>query len=195
MKKLEIIIAGLALTAVTMNLYLVPGGAILTVLLISVLLMLYFYSGLALFHDIPFKDILKKQSYSLIPKPEKLIARFMGIAMAITLVGFLFVLQSWPGAKFNLMVGLFVLLIVNVAAYIKYVKGKSPFYLQIFKRAAIVGAIGLFFLFSPDNIVRDFKFRDHPAYLDLLNKLAADPDNEELWKKLQEERSRIKPNN
>ena len=63
MKKAEIIIVTLSIIALAMNLLLVPGGGVLTVLALSTFSIIYFYLGFALFNDIRLRKIFKKDSY------------------------------------------------------------------------------------------------------------------------------------
>ena len=191
MKKAEIIIVTLSIIALAMNLLLVPGGGVLTVLALSTLSIIYFYLGFALFNDIRLRKIFKKDSYKEISSSRILGAVGAGITLSMTTIGLMFKFQSWPGADLNLGVGLFGLLIVTIIGLTKYFKNKSDYYTRIFKRAAIFGGLGLIIMLTPETTLVEFKYRNHPEYVNALKKAMADPDNSELWDNVETERQKM----
>jgi hypothetical protein len=191
MKKAELILGILSLLAVGMNLLLVPGGSVLTVLTLSTFSMMYFYFGFALFNGIRLRQISKKDSYKGISTWRILGAAGAGVAISWLIIGLMFKFQSWPGAHFNLGFGLAALSIVTGIGLVKYAKSKSPYYTRIFKRAAVFGGLGLILLIAPKTSWVEFKYRNHPAYVDALKKAMADPDNEALWENVEAERQKM----
>lgn len=191
MKKAEIIIVTLSIIALAMNLLLAPGGGVLTVLALSTLSIIYFYLGFALFNDIRLRKIFKKDSYKEISSSRILGAVGAGITLSMTTIGLMFKFQSWPGADLNLGVGLFGLLIVTIIGLTKYFKNKSDYYTRIFKRAAIFGGLGLIIMLTPETTLVEFKYRNHPEYVNALKKAMADPDNSELWDNVETERQKM----
>ena len=109
----------------------------------------------------------------------------------MTTIGLMFKFQSWPGADLNLGVGLFGLLIVTIIGLTKYFKNKSDYYTRIFKRAAIFGGLGLIIMLTPETTLVEFKYRNHPEYVNALKKAMADPDNSELWDNVETERQKM----
>lgn len=191
MKKAEIIIATLSIIALGLNLLLIPGGGVLTVLTLSTLSMIYFYLGFALFNDIKLRRIFKKDSYKEISSLRILGAVGAGFALSMTTIGFMFKFQSWPGADFNLGAGLVGLLIVTIIGAIKYSKNKSNYYIRIFKRTAILGGLGLILMLIPKTSWIELKYRNQPEYVEALKKAMADPDNKELWDNVETERQKM----
>ena len=120
MKKAEIILGAIALTALALNLLLVPGGGVLTVLSLSTLSVLYMYLSFAIFNGIRLRQIFKKDSYKGISKMRIVGAILTGLALSMTTIGLLFKFQSWPGATMNLAIGLLGLAIALIVGSIKY---------------------------------------------------------------------------
>lgn len=191
MKKTEIIIGTLSIIALGLNLLLIPGGGVLTVLTLSTLSTIYFYFSFALFNDIRFREIFKKDSYENISRWRIIGAIGTGFALSATTAGLMFKFQSWPGADFNLGAGLVGLLIVTIIGLIKYSRNKSNYYTRIFKRAAIFGGLGLILMLTPKTSWIELKYRNHPEYIDALKKAMADPDNKELWDNVETERQKM----
>lgn len=195
MKKFEIIIATLSIIALGLNLLLIPGGGVLTVLTLSTLSGLYMYLSFALFNEIRLRNIFKKDSFKGISTMRIVGAVGTGLALSVMTAGLMFKFQSWPGADFNLGAGLFGLLLVTVIGLIKYSKTKSDFYTRIFKRAAIFGGLGLILMLTPKTSWVELKYRNHPEYVDALKKAMADPDNNELWDNVETERQNMNNEN
>jgi hypothetical protein len=191
MKKAEIIIAIICIVAIVMNLLLVPGATIATVLSLSTLSCMYMYFSFALFNGIRLRNITKKESYKGISKPRIIGAVGAGLALALTIIGIMCIMQSYPGASFNLGEGLVALSIISVVGVVRYLKTKSSYYTGIFKRVIIIGAFGLTLLYLPRTTIIDFKYRNHPGFRDALKNVIANPDNEKLQQKLEEERVKM----
>jgi glucan phosphoethanolaminetransferase (alkaline phosphatase superfamily) len=186
MKKTEIIIAILSIIAFLLNLFLVPGGSVLTILMLSILSSIYFYFGFALFNNIRFRNILKKESYKGISALQIIGAIGTGLAISLTLIGIMFKIMSWPGAYVNLYVGIFASLVILIIGGLKFSKNKSDYYLKIFKRIGITGGLALIIVISPRNTLLDFKYRNHHEYLNLLKQSMENPNNEDIHDKLSE---------
>lgn len=191
MKKAEIIIAILSIIALALNLLLIPGSGVLTVLTLSILSVFYMYLSFALFNDIRFRNILKKGSYKGKSTKRIVGAVGTGLALSLTTTGLLFKFQSWPGASFNLGTGLVGLLTVAIISTIKYFKNKSEFYTRIFKRIAIFGGLGLILMIIPKTTWIEIKYRNHTEYIDAVKKAMADPDNKELWDNVEIQRQKM----
>jgi alcohol dehydrogenase class IV len=191
MKKGEIILATLSIIALGLNLLLIPGGGLLTVLTLSTLSMIYFNFGFALFNDIRLRKILKKDSYTDISSLRILGAVGAGLALSMTTIGLMFKFQSWPGADFNLIAGLLGLVTVTIIGVIKYMQNKSDYYTRILKRVTIFGGLGLLVFLTPKTTWIEFKYRNYPDYANAVKNSIADPDNKELQDKVGEERQKM----
>lgn len=191
MKKTEKIISIIAFIALGLKLIFIPGSGLLTVLSFSTLSLIYFYFGFALFNNIQLKKIFKKDSYIHISSLRILGAVGAGLSLSMIAIGIMFKFQSWPGASFNLGAGLLMLSIVIIVGLIKYSKTKDEYYINIFKRGAVFGGIGLILMLIPQTTWITIKYRNEPAFVDAYKKASADPDNKELWEKVEEEREKI----
>lgn len=114
-----------------------------------------------------------------------------GLALSMTIIGLLFKFQSWPGATMNLAIGLLGLVIALIVGTIKYSKTKSDYYTKIFKRIAVYGGLGVILLLLPKETWLELKYRNHPNYVNAIKNAKADPDNQELWDKVDEERQKM----
>jgi len=191
MKKVEIILGTIAIIALLLNLLNIKGGGVLIVLSLSTISILYMYLSFALFNDIRLRNIFKKESYKGISRMRIVGAVLTGLALSITIIGLLFKFQSWPNASFNLGFGLFGLLIGLVVGLIKYKRTKSDYYTRIFKRIAIYGGLGLILMILPRETWLEIRNRNHPEYIEAVKKAWADPENQELWDKVDEERQKM----
>ena len=191
MKKLEKIVSALSIIAIFLDFFLVPGGLTLTVLTFLTLSLLYFSFGFALFNDIRFRKLFKGDALSEISTQRILGAIAAGLALSMTSIGLVFKFLYWPGATITLYTGMFGLLIVSIMGILKYTRTKSPYYTNIFKRIAFFGGLGLVLISIPSSTLFNFKYRNHQAYVTAMQKAKADPDNDSLWNKVDEERSKI----
>jgi hypothetical protein len=153
--------------------------------------MLYMYFSFALFNGIRFRNIFKKQSYQGISALRITGAVMTGFALSITLVGLMFKIMSWPGAAVNLGVGLAGLIIAAIIGGVKYALSSATYYIRIFKRIGLYGAIGTLLFFLPKDYWITAKYRNYPEYVEAYKKATASPDNKELWQELDEERKKI----
>ncbi len=149
------------------------------------------YFSFALFNGVRFRGIFKSSSYKEIGVARILGAILTGFALSITIIGLLFKFQSWPGALMNIMLGVFALTIAIIVGGIKYAKTKSNYYIEIFKRIAIYGGLGLAIILLPKTAWVEFKYRNYPNYINAYKESTANPTNEELWKKANDEREKI----
>ena len=191
MKKAEIVIVVLCITAVILNFMLVPGGVLFTVLTFMLLSILYFNLGFALFNGIRLRNIFKKESYVGIKASRMIGCIGTGMALSLLIVGLLFKLLSWPGSFVNLMAGLFFVAVVLIISIIKLVTSKSSFYKWIIIRCVVLFTIGFICINLRPYAIMDFKYRNHPAFLAAFKAREADPGNPELEEKLEAERMRI----
>ena len=131
MKKFENILIIIALFSLVLKLLSIPGMNLFLVISILILATLYFYLGFALFNDVKFSRILKKNSYSGISGLRVLGAIGVGIALSIICIGILFKIQHWNGANLYLYVGLAMACFSLIIALVKYIISKVDFYKKI----------------------------------------------------------------
>jgi hypothetical protein len=192
MKPTELTLAILSAAAIVLDMFLVPGAGIAMILLLSLLSVFYFCSGFLLFNSIRLREVTKKDRFKGISAGRILGAVGTGVALSYAIIGILFELRIWPGAGITQINGLVLLAVVTIVGLFKYARNKSPYYTRIFKRVAIIGGLVLILLVTPSTTWLAFKYRNHPAYLEALTQALADPGNEELWMKVDEEREKMR---
>jgi len=191
MKKSERILFALVCLALVLEVMLIPGSGILLVLSFNALACVYMFGGLFLFNGIPLRRVFREGAFSEVSKGKVVGAMGAGVALSLTTIGLLFRFQSWPGADFLLATGLLLLLVVLIIGAVKYLQSKTSYYMGIFLRASVIGGLGLIMMLAPSTAWVEIIYRNHPAYLDAFKKAVADPDNQELWEKVREERQKI----
>lgn len=192
MRKIELIIGLSSILSLVLNLLLVPGGGVLTVLTLSIYSMFYFALSFVLLNNIGLKSAFKKESYKGISTVRIIGSVATGIVLSITIIGILFKFQSYPGANLELINGLAGMIIVLIVTQIRYIKTRNKFYIHVFKRLLIVGGFGLILILMPNGKLIDIKYRNHPEYAKALKNVTADPFNKDFQDKLQVERQKMK---
>lgn len=193
MKKTEIIITTLTviflLLKLTLNYF--PGINVFTVLLLSLLSLLYFHLGFAVFNNIRLRKIFKKESYKNISTLKIFGSIAAGLTLSIMIMGILFKVMHWPGASVNLIFGFTGVLIISVICIIKYLKVKSSYYTKILSRNLVFGGIAFFLIVIPEITWIEISYNDQPTMIEAYRKALADPENAVLWQDIEKERERI----
>ncbi|MCK5847025.1 MAG: hypothetical protein KAG84_06275 [Bacteroidales bacterium] len=143
MKRLEKILGLLSLLSLIALIIEVPGGLLLSIVTMLFLSFIYYPFGFAFFNDILLRKIFKKDAYKGVSTWKIVGSIAVGISLSSALMGILFKINHWPGADFNLYVGLVTMLLILIISVYKYLNTKSAFYLRIIKRVLIVGSIGI----------------------------------------------------
>lgn len=180
MKKLEIILGSIALIAMVLKFFMIPGSAFLGITSLSILAVLYFCLGLVLFNGIRLRNLFKKDPFEGISGIRIAGAILSGFYLSIVCVGILFTFESWPGANLMMIQGLTCLTMALVVVLIRYYKNKSEFSLRIIKRIAIIGGFAFLMVITPETAFVRLKFRNHPQYIEAFEAYARDPNNPEL---------------
>jgi len=187
MIKLEKFLGIAAVIGLILKLIGIPGSMILLILTLGTLAFLYYPFGFALFNRIGFRQIFKKKSYEGLSALRIIGSIGAGMAFSVVCSGILFKTLHWPGADFMLINGLVPTLIVLIIALIKYFKTKGKFYIGILKRTAIIGTLGLLFVFTSSLTFVKIRFRNHPDYIKAYEMYLNNPEDEELLQKLNRE--------
>ena len=168
-----------------------PASGILTVLSLSSLSVIYMYLGFALFNNIHFRKIFKKETYKEISTKRIIGGVGTGLALSVSVIGILFKFQSWPGASANLIMAIVTLSILAIISLIKMKKSEDNYYSNILKRIAIFGAICIFLFSIPTKTWMEWKYPNNPEYVKAVLDAKSDPENQELWDKVDEEREKM----
>lgn len=149
MKKTELILLIISVIGIGLKLLHLPGSGPLIVLGLSIISIFYLYLSFALFNDISFGGIFKKESYTNVSFQRILGAIGVGIALSIICIGAMFRIMHWPGSIPMIGMGLSILLIACIVGLVKYLKNKSEYYTRIFVRAGVIGLTGLVLMLVP----------------------------------------------
>jgi glucan phosphoethanolaminetransferase (alkaline phosphatase superfamily) len=154
---------------------------------LSLLSMIYFYFGFALFNGIGFRGVFKKASFANVSTSRIIGAVGFGLALSIISIGILFKLLIWNGANEMLIIGASVLFCILVIAGVTFLMKKKPvdvFYKGIFMRgiAALILACVLFFV--PGRALIQLYYRNDPEVGELMIRAQENPNDEESQKAL-----------
>ncbi len=191
MKKTELILIGIAIIAMIMKFFHMPFSGVLTVLSFTFLSVIYMYFGFALFNNIRFRKIFKKETYKEISTKRIIGGVSAGFALSVSVVGIMFKFQSWPGASFNLYSGIAMLTVIAIISIIKMKKSRDKYYSNILKRIAFYGAISIFLVSIPLKTWLEWKYPNNPEYVKAVLEANSDPDNRKLWEKVDKEREKM----
>jgi len=194
MKKTELLLLGLSVTTLAMKFLHIPGSGILTVLSLASISVFYMYLGTAVFNNVQFKALFKKESYKGISTKRIIGGIGTGLALSVATIGILFKLQSWPGASNQLKVGLFGLTIILGISLFKFIKSYDTFYSNILKRVVSFGAICFILFVIPNKTWLDWKYPNNPEYVNAIINAQANPNDPALWEKVDIEREKMQEN-
>lgn len=193
MKKTELIIGFSAIIALVLRFLQVPGSGIIVMSTITTLSIFYYIFGFAIFNNIGFRGIFKKELYKKTNAKKIIGAIGLGWAISIITIGGLFKIQLYQGASIQLLFGLILISILFLIALTRYFKNRSVYFPRIFKRIIIFGSLGLILYLTPYATLIDIYFKDKPAYAELYKKVLENPKDIELREKLKQmERDMLK---
>ncbi len=191
MKKIEKILGTLSLISLALILADIPSGAVFSILLISSLSVFYMYLTMPSTLGIPLKKVFKKASYKGLGPLRIIGLLLLGFSLAIVLIGILFKLQSWPGASPILGAGSLGLFIALIVGLIKY-KAKMPLYFsEALKRILIIGGVALSLLLIPKASWLEFRYRNHPSYIEAVKEYWENPNDQKIIDKLEQETNQL----
>lgn len=185
MKKFEKTIITLAVIGIVMKFLLLPGGTLLTIISLSLIMFFYYFFGIGILNELPFKQIFDRNTY----KDYSLKRIFGSIGAGITLgaitAGILFKLMFFPGDQINLLTGITAGFFVAIVSSIKYAKTKDKLYQNTLQRIIIVGGIGLILFITPRISLIKIQFKNHPRYIEAYQHYLEDPANEQNRSRLE----------
>lgn len=191
MNKAEWILISIVALGFVMRLLHLPGANILMIVPLLILSCTYAYLGFALFNNIRFRSVLKKDSYNGI-KANKIIGAIgAGFALSCCVLGIMFKFLSWPGASFMLGTGLITTLTVAIIALLKRKNDPSKYYTNILKRIAVFGTLCFILLVLPTKTWLQIQYLGNPEYVQAIMNARANPDNPELWLEVEKEWNKV----
>jgi hypothetical protein len=179
----------LSVIGLVMKIFRLNGGNELLEIGLTLLAMVYFYLGFAVFNNIRLKDIFKKSSYSNISSGRIVGAIGVGMNLSIIVIGLLFKLLIFAGAFEMLTIGVTSLTITLFAALIVFILKKKNldfFYKDIFVKGAIAVIIGIALCLTPGSSLIRLYHRDDPAYAELFIRAMQNPRDEKIQKAFDE---------
>lgn len=191
MKKSEKIFVVVALFALLLKLFRIPGNSVFLILSLSLLSIVYYF-GFLLFNNIRLRDIFKKSSYANTSQKKIVGSVALGFALAAIVSGILFKLQIWPGGDNMLLSGLTFLALILTIAIISNQFKKSDFFRRIYYRGFIIGSLGILILFTPTTTLIDIYFRHDKEYGEKMKETLENPYDQKLQQELQELRENKK---
>lgn len=189
MKLLERICILLFVVGFAMKTMLLRGGNELVMIGLTLLSMVYFYLGFALFNGIGLKSIFKQSSYTGTGTGRILGAIAVGGFLSITTIGLLFKLLILTGAREMLAIGVTGLAIALFAAGFLFIfqrKSMNSFYKKIFVKGGIAIILGVTLYLTPSSALIRFYYRDDPAYAELYVKALENPSDEQIQKEFED---------
>lgn len=192
MKVLEKILAIGIVVGLIMKFTLTSGGDVIVLFTTLTLASLYYAFGFLFFNQIRLRNIFKKDVYKNVPTVRIVLAVVTGLGLSTVLIGSLFKILSLTGADQMLLIGLFItaaMLITSLTLFIKEKNKNSKFILW---RVGVIGFIGFSLIMTPNLSILELQYRNHPNYIEAYRDYLADPQNEELYKKVELERNRIR---
>lgn len=188
-KKLELIAVAITFVSFILTM-LVPATNMLLVVGLGTLTYLNFLGGFALVDDLnkP-NENPTAQTPSANPRAVK-VHFFFGIAFTVSCAALLFKLMNWPNADMLIYIALAGL---TVAAFIVAANySKTSYYSPaIVKRLVIYIVLCATLVSLPQYTLLNFKYRNHPAYLEALKKSIKNPSDTAARNKLNLERQKL----
>ena len=175
MKRIELYLSILSISAFILKLFLVPWASFFLVFSILSLNLLYLTSSY-LYQDI---NNIKELFHKIRTTQKKI--KYFGTGFFTILIGCLLKLSFMPNANNFLAIGILLVVGSLIANYSKKPHLKMK---MITHRAIIIGGIGLIVYSTPKNALIDIQYRNYPEYAKLLKKNFEDPNDTEIQKKL-----------
>jgi hypothetical protein len=145
MKKVEIALAVLAISALVLRVNSVQGSALLAAVSFGLLSLFYLLFSMPYFNKVPLRQTFSAAAYSDrgIEGFQRFWAVASGIVFCLALLGILFVLNYWSAAFFFWCMGMFFIVPVAALSLGKYLLQSRPFYKNIAIRAGILLLAGI----------------------------------------------------
>ena len=143
-----------------------------------------------------FSSLLNNESYRQFSQNRKLLKNTQAYqyippyAMLLLMIAMLFKFNAWPGANMILAIGL-VMLISGIIFVLKTTSETKDWKMGVYKRAAIIGLLGMTFITLPEFFFFEIVHRDHPDYIEATKNFYKEPQNEAFKLKMLEERDKL----
>ena len=183
----------LSVVGLLMKILIVRGGNELLMIGMTLLMLVYWTFGFAVFNNIQLKAIFKKSSYAGISSGRIVGAIGVGGFLSIIVTGLLLKLLILAGAREMITIGVTGLFITLFAAGVVFIlkkKNMDSFYKQIFVKGGLAVILGITLFLTPTSSLIRFYHRDDPLYAELFIKAVENPYDKEIQKKFEEAREK-----
>ncbi len=191
MRRIELNILGIVILSLIFSLINISTGGTFLVMSLTLYSLFYLAFGIAIFNGINFRKILKKESYNNISKKRIFGAIILGFSFSILILGFLFKLMIWPNGQSMISNGLKITLFISVIFIIYYFIKKPKNLKNNFIRIGVITLIGVIMLFVSTKKLIEIYYRNNPEFVEIYKKSIDNPNNQELYKKLQQKRTEM----
>ncbi|MEP4534727.1 MAG: hypothetical protein ABJ004_16670 [Cyclobacteriaceae bacterium] len=191
MKRIEQIAAVFTFIGILMKLLLIPGGAIVLGISLTVLATIYYPIGFFYFNSIPKGKIFKKESYAGLTFTRGLGTFGGGLIFSILAIGSLFKLLQLPGAAAMLTIGLTAGSLFFIVTLIKYFMNRvSSFHRNMLVRTILIVGLSGILVATPSLTLVKIFFRDNPEYINAYQLANQNPNDQDLRRKAEEAREK-----
>jgi hypothetical protein len=192
MNKIEISLLAVIIISILLKVFSVAGADVLLGVSLSIMAMVYYPFGLFIINSIPIRKVFKRESYKGISFLKGFGSAATGITLSIVLVGIMFKFLLYPGASVMLSVGLISSsFILSITLYKFLADIRAKFYRQMMVRMLVFIAFGSILFFTSGTSLVGFFYKDYPEYVKAYEEAAANPDDIELQKRLDEEFQKV----
>lgn len=191
LKKIELYLALISVVTFVSNLFLFSFASEILIVCLGSLSMLYLYFSFALLNNVSLREVFKEKALKTINSMQTVEGILTGGALSMAIISILFKVLDWPMASTLAYVALPGILIAGIVAFMKFKKNKNLFYKGLLIRLWLVGSVVFVLNTLPQDALLDFKYRNHPEYLQAYKDWRANSDDEVILEKYNEEKKKL----
>lgn len=191
LRKIEFIFSLSMLGAVVLYLFGMPMVGSMVIVSTAILALFYMYLSFAILNGIRGRLIFTKGTFKEINNLRIIGTVALGLCYSLVLITMLFTLMLWPSMLVNLIVAIIGLLIGGGLSLWKFMKDKNPVYKGIIVRTSIFLILAIGLLVLPKYSVLEWRYGDHPEYVEAFKARDQNPSDPKLIEKLEEERLKV----
>ncbi len=187
MKKVEGTLLVILILSLILNLFLVALTDVLILMSSILLSFFYFLFAYLLLNGRTLRNLFQPG----LKRSRILESALAGVSFSYGIMGLLFTWLHLPGGGTTLTIGMLLFVPVFVFSGFRYRASRDPFYKRVQGRTLFFGVLGGLLLLLPEGSIRNFKYRDYPAYLEAVKEAEANPSDKALWEKVDREAQKI----
>lgn len=191
LKKIELIFWLNMLGAIAFYLFGMPMVGSMVIVSTAILSLFYMYLSFAILNGIRGRKIFTKGTFKEINNLRIIGTVALGLCYSLVLITMLFTLMLWPSMLVNLIAAIAGLLIGGGLSIWKFLQQNNPVYKGILLRTSLFLFIAIGLLVLPKYSVLEWRYGDHPGYVEAFKARDQHPSDPKLIEKLEEERLKI----